>query len=188
MEHLWSPAGATGGNGWQFGAREDGSDRRKPLRWVATGCRGVRMVRRGSAVRVRQRALQKPRKSRLFSVGATCRSSSVRWVWSRLWSFQVHEPHVITTESAGIRSSRRRGASLGRRSSPAGRAARPVRDRARPAPGCLRRRVRAPASAVERPEQTCERVLDVSVHAFSGQVGVAPFDGFEDAPVLVRLR
>jgi hypothetical protein len=45
---------------------ESGSDTRKPLPWVATGCRKRHMVRRGSTVRVRQRALQKPRKSGLF--------------------------------------------------------------------------------------------------------------------------
>jgi hypothetical protein len=44
---------------------EKGQIKPKPLPWVATGCRRERMVRRGSAVRVRQRALQKPRKSRL---------------------------------------------------------------------------------------------------------------------------
>jgi hypothetical protein len=42
----------------------------KPLPWVATGCRGDAMVRRGSTVRVRQRALQKSRKAGLsFRIG-----------------------------------------------------------------------------------------------------------------------
>jgi hypothetical protein len=56
MEHLWSPAGATGGNRWQM------ADPRKPLKQaypqpVAThGNRFGAMVRRGSTVRVRQRA------------------------------------------------------------------------------------------------------------------------------------
>ena len=36
-------------------------NKRKPLPWVATGCRRDHMVRRGSTVRVRQRALQKTR-------------------------------------------------------------------------------------------------------------------------------
>jgi hypothetical protein len=57
MERLWSRAVATDGSRSQWDAAERGSDRRKRLRWVATGCRRVRMVRRGSAVRVRQRAL-----------------------------------------------------------------------------------------------------------------------------------
>jgi hypothetical protein len=38
----------------------------KPLPWVATGCRSERMVRRGSPVRVRKRALRKPRNPRGF--------------------------------------------------------------------------------------------------------------------------
>ena len=37
---------------------ENGSDKRKPLPWVATRCLSRSMVRRGSTVRVRQRALQ----------------------------------------------------------------------------------------------------------------------------------
>src|SRR5215218_10078208 len=44
---------ATGG---KWDGRENGSDLRKPLLWVATSCRQHRMVRRRSAVRVRQRA------------------------------------------------------------------------------------------------------------------------------------
>jgi hypothetical protein len=46
---------ATGG---KSSGRENGSDRPKPLPWVATGCRRDGMVRRGSTVRVRQRALK----------------------------------------------------------------------------------------------------------------------------------
>src|SRR6266540_842345 len=60
MERLWSPAVATGG---KWDGREDGSNKRKPLPWVATSCRDPKMVRRGSTVRVRQRALQSPSKS-----------------------------------------------------------------------------------------------------------------------------
>jgi hypothetical protein len=48
-------------SGKSLGRRDRGN---KPnlLPCVATGCRGRQMVRRGSTVRVRQRALQKPRK------------------------------------------------------------------------------------------------------------------------------
>src|SRR5436190_22956677 len=53
MEHLWSRAVATGG---KWVGPENGSDKRKPLPWVATSCESERMVRRGSTVRVRQRA------------------------------------------------------------------------------------------------------------------------------------
>src|SRR5437660_11482417 len=50
------------------------------------------MVRRGSPVRVRKRALQKPRVAGLFCVGSICRSSNVGQVWSPLWSLQVENP------------------------------------------------------------------------------------------------
>src|SRR4051794_7960754 len=48
------------------------------------------MVRRGSPVRVRKRALQKPRKSR-------------RLVWSRLWSFQVQNSALARGGHHGFR-------------------------------------------------------------------------------------
>jgi hypothetical protein len=75
----WSICGAErsqpGATGRESGNRQNGLDRRKPLPCVATGCRSERMVRRGSAVRVRQRALQKPRKSRLFLSARLARAS-----------------------------------------------------------------------------------------------------------------
>jgi hypothetical protein len=78
---LWSPVVATGGNHRQI-------DRtRKPRRQAKSVANG--MVRRGSPVRVRKRALQKRRISALFRSEVTCRRSSVQWVWSRLWSFQI---------------------------------------------------------------------------------------------------
>jgi hypothetical protein len=52
--------------GGKWDGPQNGSDTRKPLRRVATSCLRRSMVRRGSTVRVRQRALQKPRKSRPF--------------------------------------------------------------------------------------------------------------------------
>jgi pimeloyl-ACP methyl ester carboxylesterase len=52
----------SGRNRWQPGGKWVGTHNRsnkpKPLPWVATGCRRESMVRRGSAVRVRQRALK----------------------------------------------------------------------------------------------------------------------------------
>jgi hypothetical protein len=66
---------ATGG---KWPAVGNGSDRPKPLPWVATGCRRSSMVRRGSAVPVRQRALQKSCKEltsvRVQSVGGRLRA------------------------------------------------------------------------------------------------------------------
>src|ERR671936_26297 len=83
----WSPYGAP----WlqpvaisgKSNRRGNGKNKPKPLPAVATHCRLERMVRRGSTVRVRQRALQKRRKAALFSFTKTCTISSVRWVWSR---------------------------------------------------------------------------------------------------------
>ena len=63
---------ATGG---KWGDTEHGSGKRNPLPWVATGCRADHMVRRGSTVRVRQRALQKSRKAGLLVSGAVAKPS-----------------------------------------------------------------------------------------------------------------
>jgi hypothetical protein len=59
MEHLWSRAVATSGNRGKWDGPENGQNSPKPLPWVATSCDRAWMVRRGSTVRVRQRALQK---------------------------------------------------------------------------------------------------------------------------------
>jgi hypothetical protein len=66
MEPLWSPVVATGGDRSQIAQAQTPPKQAKPLPWVATGCRKQRMVRRGSTVRVRQRALQKRRITGLF--------------------------------------------------------------------------------------------------------------------------
>src|SRR5262249_22193959 len=60
MEPLWSPVVATGGKRSQIAQAQNGRNQAKT---VALGCRNERMVRRGSTVRVRQRALQKRRTS-----------------------------------------------------------------------------------------------------------------------------
>jgi hypothetical protein len=57
MEHLWSPAGATGGNRWQMRHPKNRSNKPIRNRWQPTATVSQRMVRRGSTVRVRQRAL-----------------------------------------------------------------------------------------------------------------------------------
>jgi hypothetical protein len=54
MEPLWSPAVAIGGNRWQMGRPATSLRQAKT---VAVGCDGLpELVRRGSTVRVRQRA------------------------------------------------------------------------------------------------------------------------------------
>src|SRR5919108_2585014 len=59
--NVWSIYGAewSVATGGKWDDRENGSNKPKPLPWVATGCRSGRMVRRGSRVRVRQRALKR---------------------------------------------------------------------------------------------------------------------------------
>jgi catechol 2,3-dioxygenase-like lactoylglutathione lyase family enzyme len=60
---VWSVYGAERSQPVATGGRwddlESGSDTRKPLPWVATSCPDPKMVRRGSTVRVRQRAYSK---------------------------------------------------------------------------------------------------------------------------------
>ena len=83
----WMQPVATSGK-WR--GREDRSNRRKLLPWVATGCMSRSMVRRGSTVRVRQRALQKRRKTALrrrdrpsFFATTHARSSKARMLAAR---------------------------------------------------------------------------------------------------------
>jgi hypothetical protein len=65
----WSLYGAQRSQPVATGSKRDGAEngslKRKPLPSVATSCPSRSMVRRGSTVRVRQRALQKPCKSGL---------------------------------------------------------------------------------------------------------------------------
>jgi hypothetical protein len=80
-EAIHAPGVGAGNRGWSiYGAersqpvaitgkwdgRKNGSDKREPLPSIATGCLSRHMVRRGSTVRVRQRALQRPRKTTLL--------------------------------------------------------------------------------------------------------------------------
>src|SRR6266511_3542925 len=82
VPEVWSVYGAERSQPVATGGRwddlESGSDTRKPLPWVATSCPDPKMVRRGSTVRVRQRALQKPRSRGFFvcvqSVGRPMRA------------------------------------------------------------------------------------------------------------------
>jgi hypothetical protein len=70
-----------GCNQWQSVANRVGAKAaetsEKPLPCLATSCRDERMVRRGSAVRVRQRALQKRRKWGAFCFGWTSTIASM---------------------------------------------------------------------------------------------------------------
>jgi len=56
MERSWKNEGATGGKATSGGGRDNGMNKRNPSPPVAHSCGLDRMVRRGSTVRVRQRA------------------------------------------------------------------------------------------------------------------------------------
>ena len=102
----WSIYGAKRAQPVAAGGKSTRSDSRsnKPIRspWQPTATVQDRMVR---TVRVRQRALQDPRSRGLF-VQNDLRSSFVRRVWSRLWSFRVEN---------GLAACERRGSTPGDR-------------------------------------------------------------------------
>ena len=107
---------ATGG---KWNGPKNGSDKRKPLPWVATSCLSRSMVRRGSTVRVRQRALQSPRESRLFLSNQPARAPVCGRYGAVLWS--VAESHRTAAmdrnglSQVRMNSSGRHERALGRR-------------------------------------------------------------------------
>jgi hypothetical protein len=75
MEHLWSPAVATGGNRWQM---ERPRKRLKKAKTVAVGCDQLPEAfhaKERSAVRVRQRALTEDNNIEVVYQGASTRSA-----------------------------------------------------------------------------------------------------------------
>jgi hypothetical protein len=58
LEHYWSRADANGSNEWQSRIREIGSTAQQLSPLAVVSCAHNDMVRRGSTVRVRQRALK----------------------------------------------------------------------------------------------------------------------------------
>jgi hypothetical protein len=71
------PSGRNPWQRWQIRAPRKGLKFAKPLPWVATGYRGNAMVRTGSTVRVRQRALQNPPQISVLHTRRTIRSEQV---------------------------------------------------------------------------------------------------------------
>ena len=65
MEHLWSPAAQPVATGGKWNTPKNRSNKPIRNRWQPTATVSERMVRRGSTVRVRQRALHKRRTSAL---------------------------------------------------------------------------------------------------------------------------
>jgi hypothetical protein len=92
MDPLWSPAVANAGKGSRL------TDRRNRLRWpklFAIVCHPSPWSRHGKegvdGSSPSEGSAKAPHVGP-FSFRPTCSSSNVRWVWSRLWSFQAREP------------------------------------------------------------------------------------------------
>src|SRR5919198_3461507 len=81
--------------------RESGKNKPKPLRSLATDCRKEPMVRRGSTARVRQRALQKPRKLGLLRSPELARSTACGG-YGALMELQVENVPLETAKTASF--------------------------------------------------------------------------------------
>jgi hypothetical protein len=88
VEPLWSPVVATRGNQRQTGRRRK---RPKQAKTVAVGCQPLPPRFHGkegvSGSSPEEGSVKAPHVGAFVST-STCRFSRVRWVWSRLWSFQ----------------------------------------------------------------------------------------------------
>jgi hypothetical protein len=91
MEPLWSPAVAIGGNRWQMGRPATSLRQAKT---VAVGCDGLPELfhgKEGVDGSSPSEGSAKVQQTDTLLLGLVCRRSNVRWVWSRLWSFQFDE-------------------------------------------------------------------------------------------------
>jgi hypothetical protein len=110
MEPLWSPVVATGGNQQQIGRP---SKPQKQAKSVATGCHRLPETfhgKDGVDGSSPSEGSAKAPQNRASSVGCTCTISSVRWVWSPLWSLQIENsvlkcawPHAVGATNLPIR-------------------------------------------------------------------------------------
>ena len=93
MEPLWSPVVATGGNQRQL----DGAPKpQKKAKTVAVDCHRLpAMVRRGSPVRVRKRALTKAPQTRGFRFPDSLHFIQHARVWNRFWNSQTKEAATL---------------------------------------------------------------------------------------------
>ena len=91
MEPLWSPVVATGGNQPQI---DRPSKSQKQAKSVATGCHRLRATfhgKEGFDGSSPSEGSAKASQIAAFPVERTCTAFSMRWVWSRLWSFQIQK-------------------------------------------------------------------------------------------------
>ncbi len=111
MERLWSLAGATSGNRWQTRRPRK---RRIQAKTVATGCDQLPIGAHGKEGvdgSSPSEGSAKAAEIAAFCVKGTCTSSSMRWVWSRLWSFQIQNALLVSAMAALTRTSTRPRAS-----------------------------------------------------------------------------
>src|SRR6266498_5747062 len=110
MEPLWSPVVATGGNQPQIARSRK---RQKQAKSVATGCHRLREKfhgKEGVDGSSPSEGSTKAPQNGASSVSCTCTISSVRWVWSPLWSPQIENsvlkcawPHAVGATNLPIR-------------------------------------------------------------------------------------
>ena len=89
MEPLWSLAGAISGNRWQM---QRPRERLKQAKTVAVGCDRLPFGAHGKEGvdgSSPSEGSAKVQHVAAFAFSPTCRVGSVRWVWSRLWSFAL---------------------------------------------------------------------------------------------------
>jgi len=89
MEPLRSPLVARGGKAIAQPLREQPLNKRKSLPPLASSCRQERHGKEGVDGSSPSEGSAKTPHVGVFAFRPTCRISSVRWVWSRLWSFRV---------------------------------------------------------------------------------------------------
>ena len=107
--------------------RKSGENKPNPLRPIATGCVRRSMVRRGSTVRVRQRALLKAQQARGFCILSSLHFVQHAQVWNSFWNNQRKNAgrsrsglpsYVANSSEVGGAPRRHRRASRLRRSPP----------------------------------------------------------------------
>jgi hypothetical protein len=106
MEQLWNRGGAIGGKGSAHRTSKNGLNYAKPLPPAATGCRLDRMVRRGSPVRVRKRALMKAPHTRGFCFPDALHFVQCARVWNRFWNNQTKGTSILLSSQASERRPR----------------------------------------------------------------------------------
>ena len=88
---------ANGGKGFRAQDAKSRISTRKPSPPFATVCCQGNMVRRGSTVRVRQRALGKGPQARAFCFLTSLHFSQYAQVWNRFWNSQTQDGPILSS-------------------------------------------------------------------------------------------